>query len=247
MSTLRSRRSLAVLLVLLVIMAAPVMAQKFTGDIEGNVIDSSGAALPGAAVTVRSVATGAVRTTTTSDIGAYRVPNLDVGAYEVTVTATGFKTQVRQAEITSNGVTTLGFSMEIGEATEKITVTAEVPLIDLSVTQNTTLENQQIENIPLNGRDYNSLVALTPGVQRAPGGGFLAININGTRATSQNNLVDGLYNNDRFYGQPVIGQTGVLGVPATLIPMEALQEVNVQETPSAQIRRQGRRSGQSGS
>ena len=235
MSTLCSRRSLAALLVLLAIIAAPAMAQKFTGDIEGNVTDSSGAALPGASVSVRSVATGTIHTTTTSDIGAYRVPNLDVGAYEVSVSAPGFKTQVGHAEIASNGVASLNFSMEIGEATEKVTVTAEAPLIDLSVTQNTTLESQEIENIPLDGRDYNSLVALTPGVQRAPGGGFLAININGTRATSQNNLVDGLYNNDRFYGQPVIGQTGVLGVPATLIPMEALQEVNIQETPSAQF------------
>ncbi|MGA2510848.1 MAG: TonB-dependent receptor [Candidatus Acidiferrales bacterium] len=235
MSTLRSRRSLAALLVLLAIIAAPAMAQKFTGDIEGNITDSSGAAMPGATVTVRSLATSATRATTTSDIGAYRVPDLDVGAYEVTVAATGFKTQVRQVEVTSNGVAALSFTMEVGEATEKITVTAEAPLTDLSVTQSTTLENQQIENIPLDGRDYSSLVALTPGVQRAPGGGFLAININGTRATSQNNLIDGLYNNDRFYGQPVIGQTGVLGVPATLIPMEALQEVNIQETPSAQF------------
>ena len=228
-------RLLAVLFVLPILTLTPALAQKFTGDIEGTVTDPSGASLPAAAVTVRSIATGATRTTTTSDIGAYRVPNLDVGAYEVTLAAKGFKTQVGQAEITANGVASLNFTMQVGEATEKVTVTAELPLIDLAVTQNTTLENQQIESIPLDGRDYNSLVALTPGVQRAPGGGFLAININGTRATSQNNLVDGLYNNDRFYGQPVIGQTGVLGVPATLIPMEAIQEVNIQETPSAQF------------
>jgi len=221
--------------VLLALAITPALAQKFTGDIEGNVTDSSGAVLPGATVTVRSIATGTTRTTTTSDIGAYRVPNLDVGTYEVTMEARGFKTQVGRVVIASNAIASLNFTMQVGETTEKVTVTAEAPLIDLSVSQNSTLENQQIETLPLNGRDFNSLIALTPGVQRAPGGGFLAININGTRATSQNNLVDGLYNNDRFYGQPVIGQTGVLGVPATLIPMEALQEVNVQETPSAQF------------
>ena len=235
MLKLRRRCLLGALAFLLALTAKPAFAQKFSGDLEGNVNDSSGAALPGAMVTVRSIATGAVRTTTTSGIGAYSVPNLDVGAYQVTVAVTGFKTQIRQAQITSNGVTTVGFVMEIGESTQRITVTSEAPLVDLSVTQSTTVENHEIENIPLDGRDYNSLVALTPGVQRAPGGGFLAITINGTRATSQNNLVDGLYNNDRFYGQPVIGQTGVLGVPATLVPMEALQEVNVQETPSAQF------------
>ena len=235
MSTPHRHRPIAFLLVLLAITAAPAMAQKFSGDIEGNVTDTSGAALPGASVAVRSAATGAIRNTTTSDIGAYRVPNLDVGTYEVTIAATGFQTQVRNVEVTANGVISLDITMQIGEATEKVTVTAQAPLVDLSVNENSTLENERIESIPLDGRDYNSLVALTPGVQRVPGGGFLSININGTRATSQNNLIDGLYNNDRFYGQPVIGQTGVLGVPATLIPMEALQEVNVQETPSAQF------------
>lgn len=228
-------RPLAAIFLLSTLAGIPAAAQKFTGDIEGNITDSSGAALPGASVTVLSVGTGATRVTTTSDIGAYRMPDLDVGPYKVTVSASGFKTQVRQVQVSSNGVAALSFVMEVGEATEKITVTGEAPLTDLSVTESTTVENQTIENIPLDGRDYNSLVALTPGVQRAPGGGFLAININGTRATSQNNLIDGLYNNDRFYGQPVVGQTGVLGVPATLVPMEALQEVNVEETPSAQF------------
>src|SRR5204862_1567082 len=126
-------------------------------------------------------------------------------------------------------------SMQIGSATERVEVSGEAPLVDMSVNQNNTLDSARIETVPLDGRDFNSLVALVPGVQRAPGGGFLAITVNGTRPTSANNLVDGLYNNDRFYGQPVIGQTGVLGIPATLFPMEALQELNVQETPSAEF------------
>lgn len=234
MLQIHGRRLLPVLLALLVAVV-PTLAQKFTGDIEGNVTDPSGASMPGAAVTVRSLATGATRTTSTSDTGAYRVPNLDVGSYEVSVSASGFKTQVQNVEITSNGVLSLNVIMQVGESAEKVTVTAEASVVDLSINQNTTLDSSRIENIPLDGRDFNSLIALTPGVQRVPGGGFLSININGTRATSQNNLIDGLYNNDRFYGQPVIGQTGVLGVPATLVPMEALQEVNVQETPSAQF------------
>jgi hypothetical protein len=230
-----SSRGFGVLLVFLIVAITPAAAQKFTGDISGNVTDASGAAIVGAPVTVHSAATGLARTTSTSSTGSYRVPNLDVGSYQVSVSATGFKTLVQNADVTSNGVVELDFSMQVGEQTQEVTVTAVAPLVDLSVNENSTLDNARIETIPLDGRDYNSLVALTPGVQRAPGGGFLAININGARATSGNNLIDGLYNNDRFYGQPVIGQTGVLGVPATLVPMEALQEVNVQETPSAQF------------
>jgi outer membrane receptor protein involved in Fe transport len=230
-----SSRGFGILLLLLVVATIPAAAQKFTGDISGNVTDASGGAIAGAAITVHSAATGLTRTASTSGTGSFRVPNLDVGSYQVSISAEGFKTSVQNADVTSNGLVNLDISMQVGERTEEVTVTAAAPLVDLSVNENSTLDNARIETIPLDGRDFNSLIALTPGVQRAPGGGFLAININGTRATSQNNLVDGLYNNDRFYGQPVIGQTGVLGVPATLIPMEALQEVNVQETPSAQF------------
>jgi hypothetical protein len=230
-----SSRGLGVLLLLVAATVPPAAAQKFTGDISGNVTDPSGAAIVGAAVTVHSPATGLTRTTATSGTGSFRVPNLDVDSYQVSISADGFKTSVQNAEVTSNGLVNLDISMQVGARTEEVTVSAAAPLVDLSVNENSTLDNARIETIPLDGRDFNSLIALTPGVQRAPGGGFLAININGARATSQNNLVDGLYNNDRFYGQPVIGQTGVLGVPATLIPMEALQEVNVQETPSAQF------------
>jgi len=229
------RRALSISLFFFVVAAGPAAAQKFTGDIGGTVTDASGAAVAGATVSVESVGTGLVRTTTTSETGTYRIPNLTVGRYKVSVSGSGFKTAIQESEVTANGIATVDFRMQIGSATESVEVTDEAPLVDMSVNQNNTLDSARIETVPLNGRDFNSLVALAPGVQRAPGGGFLAITVNGTRPTSGNNLVDGLYNNDRFYGQPVIGQTGVLGIPATLFPMEALQELNVQETPSAEF------------
>ena len=87
----------------------------------------------------------------------------------------------------------------------------------------------------MNGRDLNSLIAITPGVQRTPGGGFLAISINGSRTTSNNYLLDGLYNNDRYYGDQSLGQPGVTGIPAVIFPPEAIQELGIQETPSAEF------------
>lgn len=72
-------------------------------------------------------------------------------------------------------------------------------------------------------------------MQRDPGGGFLAISINGSRTTSNNYFIDGLYNNDRYYGDSAINETGVLGIPAVSFPPEAIEELSVQETPSAEF------------
>jgi hypothetical protein len=72
-------------------------------------------------------------------------------------------------------------------------------------------------------------------VQRAPGGGFLAISINGSRTTSNNYFIDGLYNNDRYYGDSAINQTGILGIPAVTFPPDAIEELSVQETPSSEF------------
>src|SRR5207249_12092957 len=97
------------------------------------------------------------------------------------------------------------------------------------------IDRLKIENVPLNGRDFNSLLAITPGVQRTPGCGLLAISINGARTTSNNYFIDGLYNNDRYYGDSAINQTGILGIPAVTFPPDAIAELSVQETPSGEF------------
>ena len=109
------------------------------------------------------------------------------------------------------------------------------PLVETSPNENNYVDRLKIENVPLNGRDFNSLMAITPGVQRAPGGGFLAVSINGSRTTSNNYFIDGLYNNDRYYGDSAINQTGILGIPAVTFPPDAIEELSVQETPSAEF------------
>ena len=115
---------------------------------------------------------------------------------------------------------------------------ATAPLIDLSPNNNNYVDSTKIENVPLNGRDFNSLLAITPGVQRDPGGGFLAISINGSRTTSNNYFIDGMYNNDRYYGDSAINQTGIVGIPAVSFPPDAIEELSVQETPSSRIWRE---------
>jgi hypothetical protein len=233
------RRSLstgfAVCFLCLTFLSAPVLAQKITGDIEGDVADSSGAVVPNATATAENVATNLSRSATSSATGVFRINDLPIGVYKVSVAAAGFKTTERKVQVSAGGLTHADYVMQVGQRTETVTVEGAAPLVELSGNNNNYVDNAKIESVPLNGRDFNSLLAMTPGVQRAPGGGFLAVSINGARTTSNNYLIDGLYNNDRYYGDSSVGQTGVVGIPATLFPPEAIEELGVQQTPSAEF------------
>src|SRR5438552_7381167 len=213
----------------------PVLAQTVTGDITGDVTDSTGAVLPNVAVTAVNTGTNFSRSGTTSNAGNYRIPDLPIGQYKVTATAQGFKTAVLNAEVRAGAIAPANFKLSIGQRSEIIEVQGSAPLVETSPYENNYVDSLKIENVPLNGRDFNSLLAITPGVQRAPGGGFLAISINGSRTTSNNYFIDGLYNNDRYYGDSAINQTGVLGIPAVTFPPEAIEELTVQETPSSEF------------
>ncbi|HEY7099256.1 MAG TPA: TonB-dependent receptor [Terriglobales bacterium] len=225
----------AVLLLLITCLALPLAAQKITGDISGDVTDSSGAVVPHVTVSAENVGTGLTRTATTSESGSYRIPELPIGNYKVTVAAQGFKTSVLTASVVAGGVSHADFKLQVGQRTETVEVEGSAPLVDLSPNNNNYVDNEKIENVPLNGRDFNSLLAITPGVQRTPGGGFQAVSINGSKVESNNYFIDGLYNNDRYYGDSAIGETGIVGIPAVLFPPEAIQELSIQETPSAEF------------
>jgi len=222
-------------LLVLITFGFPAFAQKITGDIEGNVTDSTGAYLPGVTVTAENTGTGFSRTATSSNSGAFRINDLPIGAYKVTAGSAGFKTVVINLQILAGAVAHADFKLTVGERTETVEVQGEAPLVDLSPNNNNYVDSAKIENVPLNGRDFNSLLAITPGVQRAPGGGFLAVSINGSRTTSNNYFIDGLYNNDRYYGDSAVNETGIVGIPAVTFPPEAIEELSVQGTPSAEF------------
>src|SRR5262244_409140 len=221
--------------VALLLCVFPLFAQKITGDISGNVTDSSGAVVPNASVTAENLGTNEKRTINTTESGGYRIPDLAIGQYKVTVAAQGFKTSVQNVQVLSGALIHADFKLQIGQRTETVEVQGSAPLVDLSPNNNNYVDNAKIENVPLNGRDFNSLLAITPGVQRTPGGGFQAVSINGSKVESNNYFIDGLYNNDRYYGDSAIGETGIVGIPAVLFPPEAIQELSIQETPSAEF------------
>jgi hypothetical protein len=229
------RLALALFLVASLFTRLPVVAQTVTGDITGDVTDSTGAVLPNVTITAVNTGTNFSRSATTSSTGNYRIPDLPIGQYKVTATAQGFKTVEQNAEVRAGAIAQATFKLAVGQRSEVIEVQGSAPLVETSPNENNYVDRLKIENVPLNGRDFNSLLAITPGVQRTPGGGFLAISINGARTTSNNYFIDGLYNNDRYYGDSAINQTGILGIPAVTFPPDAIEELSVQETPSGEF------------
>ncbi len=137
--------------------------------------------------------------------------------------------------MTANAVAKTDFRLEIGTVSETVTVEGVSPLIEYSDKLNSRVDSQRIESLPLSGRDFNSLLNVMPGVQHRPGGGFQGVNIGGARTSSNNFMIDGISNNEVYYGDTVLNQTAIIGIPATLVPMDAIGDFTVQQTPSAEF------------
>ena len=115
-------------------------------------------------------------------------------------------------------------------------VTDEVPLVNTtSSTLGGTLSNAEINDLPLNGRNYENLLQLRPGVERYPGGGFSTTSTNGLRAEDNAYFVEGLFNSEPYSGQAIINGAGIAGDSATILPIDAIQEFNVEELAPAEF------------
>ncbi len=214
----------------------PVLAQKITGDISGTVQDTTGAVVKDAKISAANTATGETRTASSSEGGFYRILELPPGYYKVTATAQGFKTSTRDVQVALSMVTQSDFQLQPGQVSETIEVEGTAPLVETTEDRLSTLfEGRQVADLPNNGRDFNNLLDGVPGVQRSPGGGFQSLNINGQRATSNNFAVDGIPNNDRYYGESSLGQAAISGTAAALIPLEGISEFNVQSNPGVEF------------
>ncbi len=210
----------AMTILALVLSATPAFAQT-SGNILGVVKDASGGAVPDAKVTVTNTGTNESRTTTTGDDGAWRVPGLNPGQYVVKVEKEGFKTST-QTGLTLDVAQQLVVNptLEVGAATQEVTVTGEAPLVNTTTSSLGGLVNdQQIADLPLNGRNYIDLTMLQPGVQEnthPAGGGAGAsgtwYSSNGATPRSNNFTIDGAIMQNQYGAGPnSIGAT-TLGV-----------------------------------
>jgi outer membrane receptor protein involved in Fe transport len=161
------RKSLYAILVI-IFATGGAYAQLSTATLFGTVTDSTGAFIPNAKLTLTQTETNFTRTTVTKSDGSYREEFLPIGPYKVTVAAAGFKTLQRTGIVLSvTQVAELSVSLENGVASETVSVTSDVPLINLGdATLGRTVSNQEIENLPLVGRNVYQLLSLTPGVQQ---------------------------------------------------------------------------------
>jgi hypothetical protein len=221
-------------LILILGWALSLPAQITTGEITGTVTDQSGGAVAGATVSAVCPDTNQSRSVTSGTAGEYRLSDLPICVYKVSVSSQGFKTTVRNVTVTLAQVTKSDFRLEVGQRTETIMVEAVSPLVDFSSGVNNEVDTKAILDLPTEGRDFKSILALTPGVQRTPGGGFLDVSVSGQRTTTNNYMIDGMPNNDRFYGSEVVGQPGVLGIPASVLGNDSISEYTVQQLPSAE-------------
>ncbi len=149
------------IVVLIALPTCLVFAQTSTATILGVVKDTTGALIPGASITVKHTETGQTRTAISSETGDYNVPLLPVGAYEITTTMPGFKQQVRSGiDLVVGQQAVINLTLEVGAAAEQVTVTEEAPLVNTTLSSTSGLiSQQQIKELPLNGRSFDQLLA----------------------------------------------------------------------------------------
>lgn len=235
----RVMRFAAVLMFLLV--ATGLFGQS-NATVQGQVTDQSGAAVAGATITVTNTATGVSLTTKSDSTGNYQVPALVIGNYEVSVDASGLQKQVAKGLALEVGRTTVqNFQLKVAQASEVVTVEGTAPVIEAStITVGQTIEQQTVQDIPLNGRHFVDLALLTPGTVVPPSNGFLTAPLRGQgafgivtagdREDTTNFMINGVNLNDMANGQVTFQPT-----------IDTVSEFTINnQTPSAEY---GRNSG----
>jgi hypothetical protein len=198
-------RRLAVF-VLFVVFAISARSQFDTATMLGTVTDPSGAVVPHAQVALHNTATGALTTATSDDRGEFRFVDISIGAYELKVTAPGFQSASAKFELTVGAHQRVDVPLKLGKAETTVTTTANVTQLETESSERGQVVNErEIAELPLNGREYSQLVELTAGVvptqnQLSEGYGQRegSFSINGLRSVFNNYMLDGLDNN--MYG-----------------------------------------------
>ena len=202
----------------LALLPAAVAAQTETGRISGTVVDATGAVLPGATITLKSVGTGTLRNSVTDSNGRYLFANVNPGPYEVLVELSGFNPSTTKLIVSVGAAVTVETKLNLAGQAETVNVTGESPIVNVSNAEVATTINQtQIRELPTITRNAYDLVGLAGNVaadtQSARGTGYA---INGMRSASTNILLDGSANNDEFTA--VVGQD---------VPLDSVQEFSV--------------------
>lgn len=211
-----------------VLSSGRLLAQITTATVVGTVTDSTGAAVPNAQATITNTDTNLTRTVTANSQGQYRFDFLPVGPYTLVVTEKGFKKFTQTGIVlTLNETATLDARLDIGSITESVTVNAAPPAVNTSTSEvGTTVENEQIVNLPLIGRDVYQLLELTPGFQyQTMDQTTLGIQ---QQLTFMNGGADGGLGSTSYYLDGGLNMTGVRETGNAIPSPDAIQEFRVQ-------------------
>ena len=194
------------------LLSASLAAQAVTGTILGTVTDNTGAVIPGATITLTNTGTGFTRTVVSDSAGEYTAPSLPTGKYRLNAELSGFKTvTLPDVDLGVDQHLRINVRLEIGTVSETITITGQSPLVQISSSElGTTVAEQEIKTLPLNGRNFVNLTRTVPGVVRGipganiDGAGSLAwrasasFSANGQRPRDNNYMLDGVDNNETW-------------------------------------------------
>jgi outer membrane receptor protein involved in Fe transport len=211
------------------LLAGRVQAQVVGATLSGTVTDPSGAAIPGARISIKNQSTAEVTSLTTDSAGFYSAPNLVPSTYQISISASGFRTVVTDVTLTVGAQQTLNVPMQVGQATQQVEVTGAAAAVQLaSSSLSAQVNSTTVRELPLNGRSWTDLATLQPGVSSVEshyGGdvnrGFGSqLTISGGRPQQNNYRIDGVSVNDYANGGPGSVLGGNLGV-------DAIQEFSV--------------------
>ncbi len=218
------------------LLSASLWAQGAAGRISGTITDQSGGAIPAAKVTVTNVERNDSRVLTTDTAGAYAAPNLTPGTYVVHAEFMGFKAAERnnlKLEVSQD--MRVDLSMQPGEQTQTVTVTGEAAVLNTTNAEvGGTLSNQVINDLPLNGRNFENLLDLRPGVTKYPGNAGWTQATNGLRPHDNFFLVDGINSNDPWMAQSMMNAVMAAGDAGTMLPIDAIDEFKTNQNPRAE-------------
>jgi Carboxypeptidase regulatory-like domain/TonB dependent receptor len=220
-----------------VLIVSAAYGQTFRGAINGMVTDPSGSVVAGAMVTATDTETNIAHSMAATSDGQFSFQDLPPGTYAVTVVASGFqKTTVSNVVVSAGSVFTVPVQLAVGQQATAVEVAAAAVAVDTTTsTQSDTLPGTSVQDLPLNGRDFTQMIAVSPGYGGYSVGGYGSLN--GTRPNQMNWQIDGTDNNDFWHNIPAVNQGGVSGIAGTVMPIDAVDEFSAQTQSNAETGR----------
>jgi carboxypeptidase family protein len=214
---------LALSSIIMVFLISGASAQTFRGGLTGSVADQKGSVIDAANVQIVNLGTGLTRSQATTSTGDFTFSDLPVGFYSLTVSKQGFQTyKLDKVEVAVGKVTSVPIELGVAQRAESIEVQAAATTLETtSTTLNAVVNQRAVQEMPLNGRDFRTLLYLTPGYNQTG-------SMNGNRPNQNNWQIDGTDNNDFWHNSEAVNQGSISGIAGVLLPIESIDQFNQQ-------------------